>query len=419
MSKGEIRSDDGSCFYFSEANILRLKTEAGVYRSLRPQDYAAIHKTLQGLTRITIRKVIEPCGYNRDRETGEILSEAPGFKCSNSAEATVLCGFLRNTCGLDFYKVCNEEVVVRNHHSKSPTESSATLFIRAVGRQAGIFQKSNPETLAAEIGELLPKDEFVDAAARTGNLGLMRSMLESGKISLAGMYDEPAKLTIGEEALHRFRSRKNLDGIKMLIEEYHVPVPEGFLFSVRSKEMALYLIKKGGVNPYAEGEKQEKCSEDGICPYFSEENISRLQLAVSTPIRSAVSTSKYIHGLRRQDYRVVGEALHALTGVVILEVIGGCVKKGSDGSLSPSPWFFCPSIEDAQSLTDFLRDQCKLRYFVDDKNGAFAVTPINLSGAPDASGVSSDLAVFIRTVGEKIKNLEEERDASRSMTMKP
>lgn len=126
----------------------------------------------------------------------------------------------------------------------------------------------------------------------------------------------------------------------MLVGEFRFPVPQDFLSSVYSPapEVTHYLVEEQGFDLYAKNENQKRDDDDGTCSYFSEANIERL--------RSAVRNYRSIHGIRAQDYRVIGETLSKLAEVLITDVSGTRVGE--------APIFKCASADDANKLAKFL-----------------------------------------------------------------
>lgn len=127
----------------------------------------------------------------------------------------------------------------------------------------------------------------------SGNLPELRKILQEKKITPRNVNIDGSRLT--DIALHNFK--KNLDGIKLLVGEFHFPVPQDFLSSVYSPapEVTYYLVEEQGFDLYAKNENQKRDDDDETCSYFSEANIERL--------RSAVRDYRSIHGIRAQDYR--------------------------------------------------------------------------------------------------------------------
>ena len=226
------------------------------------------------------------------------------------------------------------------------------------------------------------KCRFV-TAVDLGDLNAIRQMLDKKEVTLNSWADLGLAGSASLTKLALLRLRDNLAAVKMLVDEYNVPLPEDFLQSVETRDVALYLIEEKGVNPYAEGEKEKKMRDDGKCCYFSQANIKRL-----------ADGGENNRALRPQDYRIVGENLEQLANVVITNV------SDSSGYVGQAPSFRCASKKEAETLVSFLREKCNLQFYYD----AIGNQVISNGGLPN---VRFQHTAFIQAVGTKAGIFEE------------
>jgi len=231
------------------------------------------------------------------------------------------------------------------------------------------YNNSYKSSLQTVVSQELA-DLFLNAAS-AGNIALMRELLTSKKITVKSVSNstysyaffskytffgrrlssELAYRPVVDLALHRLGN--NLPGLRMLLEEFEVPLPPDFLEHAANGEVARYLMDFHGLDPYEQARKEKKRFDDGGCPYFSAENIKRLCVA-----------GKY-RSLRPGDYEVIGSTLNRLANVLITKVKSGMgYKLAADGKiLNAAPQFLCASPEDAIALKNFLTNECGLSFY--------------------------------------------------------